>query len=189
MATVNSQIINYTNIANDIQIPRQTVKLWFQVLKDTLLGFELEAFTATVKRKALETAKFFFFDLGVVRSLRRLPMIAPGSTDFGEFFEHFICLELKTWIDYRKPRTLFNFWRSTSGFEVDFLLNGEIAIEIKAANKISVKHQKGLKALKEEGFIKRSIIVCREIRPRIVDGIEILPWEYFLDQLWSDQII
>lgn len=60
MATINTRIINYTNIGNDIQMPRQTVKLWFQVLKDTLLGFELEPYTSTVKRKAVETSKFYF---------------------------------------------------------------------------------------------------------------------------------
>ena len=189
MATVNTQIINYTNIGNDIQIKRQTVKLWFQVLMDTLLGFELEPYTATVKRKAFETSKFYFFDMGVVRSLRRLPAITPGSADYGEFFEHFICLELKTWIDYQKPRTLFNYWRSRSGFEVDFLLNGEIAIEVKAATIITNKHLKGLKALRDEGSVKRSILVCRESRPRVIDGIEILPWEYFLDQLWNNLVL
>ena len=189
MATVNTQIINYTNIGNDTQIPRQTVKLWFQVLKDTLLGFELEPYTATVKRKAIETAKFYFFDMGVVRSLRRLPAITPGSADFGEFFEHFICLELKAWIDYTRPRTHFCYWRSTSGFEVDCMLDGKVAIEIKASTSISVKHAKGLKALREEGFIKRSIVVCREPRPRLVNGIEILPWQYFLDLLWNNRIL
>ncbi len=189
MATVNTRIINYTNIGNDIQMPRQTVKLWFQVLKDTLLGFELEPYTSTVKRKAVETSKFYFFDMGIVRSLRRLNAISPGSADYGEFFEHFIFMELKAWIDYFKPRTLFNYWRSRSGFEVDFLLDGEIAIEVKAAAVITVKHLKGLKALKEEGFIKRSILICRETRPRLVEGIEIFPWEYFLDLLWKDKIL
>ncbi len=189
MATVNTQIINYTNIGNDTQIPRQTAKLWFQVLKDTLLGFELEPYTATVKRKAIETAKFYFFDMGIVRSLRRLPAITSGSADFGEFFEHFICLELKAWIDYKKPRTLFNYWRSTSGFEVDCILDGKVAIEIKSSTLISTKHVKGLKSLREEGFIKRSIVVCRESRPRLINGIEIFPWQYFLDLLWNNQIL
>ena len=189
MATANTRIINYTNIANDTQIPRQTAKLWFQVLKDTLMGFELEPYRGTVKRKAIETSKFYFFDIGVVRSLRKLPAIVPGSADFGEFFEHFICLEIKTWIDYQAPRTLFNYWRSTSGFEVDFLLDGEIAIEVKASTLITAKHLKGIKALREEGFISRSIIISRELRPRIVEDIEILPWEYFLKQLWDNQVI
>ncbi len=65
------------------------------MLLDTLLGFELEPYKATVKRKAIETSKFYFFDMGIVRSLRRLPVISPGSADYGEFFEHFIYLKIK----------------------------------------------------------------------------------------------
>ena len=127
--------------------------------------------------------------MGIVRSLRRLNIITPGSADFGEFFEHFIFMELKTWIDYQKPGTLLNYWRSKSGFEVDFLLDGKIAIEVKASTIISTKHMKGLKALREEDYIKRSIIICRESRPRLLDGIEIYPWDYFLDLLWNNKIV
>ena len=188
-ATVNSRIINYSNVGNDAQVPRQTVQQWFQILRDTLLGFDLEPYTATVKRKAIETAKFFFFDIGVVRTLRRLPKISPTSADFGEFFEHFIFLELRTWIDYRHPRLMLQYWRSTSGFEVDFILSGSIGIEVKAAKIIHERHTKGLRALNEEGFIERSIIVCNEPRPRLTKGIEIMPWEFFLEELWNDKIL
>ena len=108
-ASTNARMINYTNVASDSMVPRQTVKLWYEILVDTLLGFELAPFTRTVKRKSVETAKFYLFDLGVVRTLRRLPPIAPESADFGEFFEHFIFPQLPTWIDYRRPR---NYGRS-----------------------------------------------------------------------------
>ena len=189
-ATVNSRILNYANVASDAQVPRQTAQLWFQILRDTLLGFDLVPYTKTVKRKAIETAKFYFFDLGVARALRRLPRIAPESADFGEFFEHFIFLELRAWIDYRSPRTSLAYWRSTSGFEVDFLLDGRIAVETKTTQAAADKHLKGLRALREEGKVERSILVCREPRPRrLEDGIEILPWEYFLDILWKDELM
>ncbi len=187
-ATVNTRIINYSNVAGDAQVPRQTVQVWFQVLRDTLIGFDLPPYTATVKRKAVETVKFYFFDLGVVRALRRLPRITSESVDFGEFFEHFIFLELKAWTDYRSPRTRLSYWRSTSGFEVDFLLDERVAIEVKATDMVHGKHHKGLRALREEGKIERSILVCREPRPRLTDGIEIMPWEFFLETLWKDGI-
>jgi len=98
-------------------------------------------------------------------------------------------MELKAWIDYQKPQTRLNYWRSKSGFEVDFLLDGIIAIEVKTSTIISAKHMKGLKALREEGFIKKSIIICREFRPRLLDGIGIYPWNYFLDLLWDNKIL
>jgi len=116
-ATVNAKIINYTNIANDAQVLRQTVCLWFQILIDTMLGYELLPYTSTLKRKAIKTAKFYFFDIGVVRILRRLPPIVPEGADFGEFFEHYIFMELKAYLDYRKPSSRLSYWRSISGYK------------------------------------------------------------------------
>jgi predicted AAA+ superfamily ATPase len=188
-AATNAQMINYTNVASDTQVPRQTVKLWYQILVDTLLGFELPPYARTVKRKSVETPKFYLFDIGVVRMLRRLPPVVPESADFGEFFEHFIFLELKAWIDYRRPRGILSYWRSRSGYEVDFILDGEVAIEVKAAAIAQEKHTAGLRALREEGGIKRFILVCREERPRMLGGVEVLPWQEFLELLWSDKIL
>ncbi|MFA6507102.1 MAG: AAA family ATPase [Treponemataceae bacterium] len=185
-AASNARMINYTNIANDAQVPRQTVKVWFDVLKDTLLGFEVNAFTGTIKRKAIGTPKFYFFDLGVVRTLRRLPPIDEASADFGEFFEHFIFMELRAWIDYRRPRSLLSYWRSVSGAEVDFLIDGKIAVEVKASKNIQDRHLSGLRKLREEGLCERFFLVCREDRPRKIDGIEVLPWQDFLDLLWTN---
>ena len=184
-AARNAQLINYSNIARDAQVARQTVVQWFSILTDTLLAFQLPAYVGTKQRKAIETAKFYFFDPGVVRTLRRLPEVHETSADFGEFFEHFIFLELRAWIDYRSPRSTLRYWRSKSGFEVDFLIDDRIAIEVKASRNVHDKHTKGLRALAEEGGIERSIVVCREDRPRRVDGIDVLPWELFLDELWG----
>ncbi len=186
-AATNARMINYTNVAGDAQVPRQTVRSWYQILTDTLLGYELSPYTRTVKRKPIETAKFYFFDIGIVRILRRLPAVVPESSDFGEFFEHFIFMELRAWIDYRKPNTGLSYWRSNTGFEVDFILDNNIAVEVKSATVIHDKHLKGLKALREEGIISRYFLVCREPRQRLVDGIHIMPWQDFLERLWSDE--
>jgi predicted AAA+ superfamily ATPase len=188
-ATTNARMINYTNVANDAQVPRQTVKLWYQILIDTLLGFELPPYSTSAKRKSIDTAKFYFFDIGVVRTLRRLPPIVAESADFGEFFEHYIFLELKAWIDYRRPRTRLSYWRSKSGYEVDLVLDDEVAIEVKAATIAQSKHLAGLRALSEEGRPMRSYLVCREERPRRLDEIDILPWREFLERLWAGAIL
>ena len=188
-ATTNAQLINYSNVARDAQVSRQTVVQWYQVLYDTLVGFQLSAFTTTTKRKAIETAKFYFFDTGIVRAIRRLPRIAETSADFGEFFEHVVFLEIKAWIDYRLPRTTLHYWRSRSGYEVDFVLGGRVGIEAKATKRVQQKHLKGLKALGEEGLLETRIIVCREDRPRQDDGIHIWPLEFFLEQLWANRLI
>ncbi len=187
-ALTNAQLINYSNVARDAQVPRQTVGQWYAVLRDTLIAFDLPAWTRTVRRKAVETAKFYFFDTGVVRALRRLPRIGETSADFGEFFEHYVFMELRAWIDYRRHRTALAFWRSRSGHEVDFILADRIAIEAKATRRVQPKHLRGLLALADEGLVERSIVVCREDRPRLERGIEIWPLEFFLAELWKDRL-
>ncbi len=187
-AAANGQLINFTNIGNDAQVTRQTVQNWYQVLTDTLIGFEVLPYKKTSIRKAITTAKYYLFDTGIVRALRELPMISEKSKDFGDFFEHFIAMELKAWVDYCSPRSLLQFWRSTSQFEVDFILDEKIAIEVKSSNNIQGKHLKGLRALKEENLMERYIVVCQEERARSKDGIEILPWQNFLGEIWSDKL-
>ena len=184
-ALTNSQLLNYTNIANDAQLPVQTVRQWYDVLESTLLGYQIPPFTKTKKRKAISTAKFYFFDIAIARSLRNIPVPAEGTTEAGEYFEQLVCMELKTWIDYTRPRSKLTFWRSTSNMEVDFCVDEEIAIEVKLTMNVTEKHMKGLKALREENIFKRYVVVCQEEHPRLVDGIEILPWKYFFEQLWK----
>ena len=186
-AVSNAQLINYSSIASDAQVTRQTVQSYFEILKETFLGFELEPFSQTVKRKAIVTSKFYFFDPGVVRILRNLSNISEGSKDFGDFFEHIIFLELKAYIDYKFPSKNLNYWRSKSGFEVDFILDKKIAIEVKTTKNSNQNDLKGLRALREEGLMEHYILVCHEPTMRLVDGIYIYPWKKFLDDLWNDK--
>ena len=86
-ACCNTQVLNYTTIASDSGMSRQTVTNYVQILKDTLIGFELMPFRKTIKRKAIETSKFYLFDMGIVRFLRKLPRITQANDDFGTFFE------------------------------------------------------------------------------------------------------
>ncbi|MBP5696604.1 MAG: ATP-binding protein [Treponema sp.] len=184
-ALTNSQLLNYTNIANDAQLPVQTVRQWYDVLESTLLGYQVPPFTKTKKRKAISTAKFYFFDIAIARSLRNIPAPAEGTTEAGEYFEQLVCMELKTWIDYTRPRSKLTFWRSSSNMEVDFCVDEELAIEVKLTMNVTEKHLKGLKTLREENIFKRYIVVCQEEHPRLIDGLEILPWKYFFAELWK----
>lgn len=182
-ALCNGQILNYTNVANDSQVPISTVREYFDLLKLTLLGSELPAWGESKKRKPIQTSKFFLFDIGITRALQHRSRLKERSPEFGEAFEHFIFHELSTFVDYKKGT--LHFWRSTSGFEVDFILNGEIAIEAKGKDVIGAHDLKGLVALREENLCKKFIVVCNEKTPRIVDGIHILPWKNFLEQIWA----
>ena len=183
-ALTNARILNYSNIANDCKVSVQTITQWYDILEKTLIGYRVEAFTETVKRKAFASPKFYFFDIAVARYLKNNPVPNENTSEFGELFEQFICMELKAWIDYRSPRSKLTYWRSLSMHEVDFCIDDNLAIEVKASRNVSEKQLKGLKALREEGIFRQFVVVCQEEHPRIVDGISILPWRFFLEQLW-----
>lgn len=181
-------MINYSRIANDAQIPTSTVREYFQILKDTFLAYELPAWRETVQRKPISTSKFFFFDGGLARSLQGRRSLSLKSPEAGEASESYIFHELKSYCDYKQIEGL-SYWRSTSKFEVDFILADKIAIEVKAKTTITPRGLKGPKALREEDLLTRSVLVSLESRKIIRDGIEILPWEDFLEELWEHAAI
>lgn len=187
-ALSNGQEINYESLASDLQISASTLKNYFQILEDTLIGFRLKGFTDTKKRKATVRAKHYLFDLGVSRYLSRQGFIKFGSKAFGEAFEHFIILETRAYLSYTRQRVEQRYWRSVSQFEVDLLIGRSRAIEIKATEHPSEKHLRGLRALMEEGIFTHYYLVCFTPHKRITnDGIIIVNWKDFLAEMWSGE--
>jgi predicted AAA+ superfamily ATPase len=182
-ALCNASIVNFTNVANDAQVARTTVYEYFEILKDTLILYELTAWRKSKKRKPLASSKYYFFDVGAVAVLQGREFRA-GTPEFGEAFETFLMHELKCFSDYVSGEQL-SYWRSTSGFEVDFILGDHTAIEVKGKKNLSPNDIKSLRMLEEEGKLKRYICVSLEPRRRKVGNIDILPYKDFLDQLWD----
>lgn len=189
-ASCNTLLVDATSVASDAQVSRQTAQNYFQILLDTLLGFYLPPFLETVKRKAIGTPKFYFFDMGVVRALRKLGPITKNSSDFGEFFEHFIFLEIRAYLDYIGSLKSLSYWQSRSKLEVDFVIGKDVAIEVKSTSHVSDKHLKGLKALIEEKIpFKKYCLVCFEESKQINQDVTIYPWRVFLEELWAGKIV
>ncbi|MBX7115954.1 MAG: ATP-binding protein [Myxococcaceae bacterium] len=182
-ALCNGQMLNYSEIANDAQVPRTTVHEFFSILRDTLLGWNVEPWNQSKKRKPIVTPKFFLFDVGVARALQGRRVLEENTAELGEAFESFIAHELKAWVDYRHGS--LHYWRTTSGFEVDFILNDEMGIEVKTTRQVTGSDLKALRALAEEKKMRRLLFVCRENRRRKVENIEIVPWREFLRELWA----
>ncbi|MDO9028418.1 MAG: AAA family ATPase [Candidatus Roizmanbacteria bacterium] len=182
-ALCNGTIVNFTNVANDAQVPRTTVYEYFEILKDTLVLHELPAWRNSIKRKPLVSSKYYFFDIGVAATLQGRVFV-PGTPEFGEAFETYLFHELRSYSDYVSAEPL-SYWRSTSGFEVDFILGDHTAIEVKAKENVSSQDLKSLRALAEEKKLQRYLCVSLEPRARTVEGITVLPYREFLDGLWN----
>lgn len=184
----NAELINFANIGNDAQVPARTVAEYFSILEDTLIGHVVEPYTRTKKRKAVATAKFYFFDCGVCNSLAGRRGIRPKTELFGKSFEHFIFTELRAYLAYQRDRRPLTFWRSqVAGYEVDFLMGDEVAIEAKGTELVSERHLTGMRALAEELPLKRRIVVSMDEKPRRLGPIDILPIKLFLQQLWAGE--
>lgn len=190
IALSNGEEINLQSFANECGVSPMTIKNYIEILDDTLVGFSLPGYTKTKKRKSISRFKYYLFDVGVVNSICRRGEIKQGSELFGKAFEHFIMMEVRAYLSYRKKRKSMSYWRSTSQFEVDLLIESEVAIEIKSASNIQERHLKGLRMLKEENIFKSFLLICCEEETRTTkDGIQILPWREFLNRLWRGELI
>ena len=190
-ALSNGEVLNFTNIARECGVSSPTVKEYFQILEDTLIGRQLPAYRKRKKRRLITSPKFFFFDLAPVIHLSRRGAVQPGSELFGRAFEHFIWMEIIAHSSYSENFYPVSFWRTSSGIEVDFILGDhEISIEVKSTTLANDSHLKGLRRFKDEYSTRRSILVSLDSTPReTIDQIEILPWNNFLDQLWEGRVI
>jgi predicted AAA+ superfamily ATPase len=189
-AMSNGEMVVYKNIAQDCGIDHRTVKDYFEILNDTMIGYLIPGFTATIKRRAIQAPKFYFFDVGIANYLLNRKNIHPGTETFGHSFEHLIIQELIAYLSYSQSSENITYWRTSSGYEVDAVIgNGRIAIEIKSTDEVKSRHLKGLKAFNEDFPHARSIVVSLDKYSRLMNGVEIFPAEQFLKALWNSEII
>ena len=184
-ALANATLVNFTNIASDAQVPRTTVYEYFEILKDTLILNEVPAWAASRQRKPIVSSKYYFFDVGVVGALQGGAAVTQALGQ-GLAFETYLLQELKTYSDYVSGDPV-SFWRSTSGYEVDFLIGDHTAVEVKAKTAVGPHDLRSLRALGDEGHFKHLLCVSLETRRRQVGSITLLPYGQFLDRLWAGE--
>ena len=176
-------MLNYSSIARDCAIDSKTVRAYFEILADTLVGHLIYPFTKKSNRRTISSApKFYLFDIGVANYVLGNTILNPHGNNFENSFKHFIFLELVAANSYQEWDARINYWRTNSGLEVDFVLgNGAVAIEVKS--RVRQGDLRAIKAFNEEFNPRRSIIITSEAVNRNIDGIEVLNYEHFLDQL------
>jgi len=188
----DAEIINLENIARECGVSAPTVREHYQILVDTLLGTFVPAFTLREKRRVIRAPKFYFHDVGSVNSLLGRRNLAPGQEVFGKAFENWICHELQAHASYSQLHYTIRYWRLANGIEVDFVLGDlEVALEVKATERVRPHHTAGLEAIQaEHPDVGTRILVCLEGLPRRLDnGILVLPALEFLARLWAGNIL
>ena len=189
-AQCNGEMIVYKNIAQDCGVSANTVKEYFNILEQTLVGYLIPGFTATAKRKAIAVSKFYYFDVGITNCLLKRTAMTQGSETFGRAFEHLIIQEIIAYLGYHFSEEKITYWRSSSGYEVDCIVgNGRVAIEFKSCDEVKSRHTKGLKAFSEDYPQARLIVVSMDKYKRVMNNFEIFPATDFLIALWKGEII
>ena len=187
----HGELTNFSNIARDCGVDAKTVREYYQILIDTLLGRMVEPFKKRQSRQVITKApKFYLFDVGVAGSMVKRNIPVERGELFGKTFEHFIFTEIAAHASYSELDYKINFWRTKSGYEVDFVLgDGKIAVEVKGTNYVEKREMRALAAFIDEFTPQRAFIVCNEKAERVHGQIKVLPWRKFLEDLWGGRII
>jgi predicted AAA+ superfamily ATPase len=191
MGYSHGELTNYSNIARDCGVNSKTVKEYYQILVDTLLGTMVEPFKRRQNRQVIsKAAKFYLFDVGVAGAITKRHIGEEKGELFGKAFEHFIFMEIAAYNSYFELDYDINFWRTKSGLEVDFVLgDGEVAIEVKGTAQVTRRDVLPLTVFMEEYSPARALVICNEHEERIQGQIRIMPYKKFLQDLWQGKII
>lgn len=188
-ALTDGEMVNYSNIAQDCGIDAKTVKEYFSILEETLIGYMVPAFRRTVKRRLNQSPRFYYFDVSLPNYLLHRRDMQPGSDDFGHAFEHLMMQEIIAYLGYNDIEDALSYWHTHTGYEVDAVLgDAEVAIEFKSTTEVQSRHLRGLKAFHEEHPDARLIIVSLDAAPRIFNDVEVMPATHFLRELWAGGI-
>ena len=188
-AISDGEMINYSNIASDCGVAAKTVKAYYQILKDTLMGYEIPAYTKVIKRKVVQAPKFYYFDVGLVNYLLGRHRLRRGSEEYGHAFEHLVMQEIVAYRGYYRRREKISYWHTYNHQEVDCVIgDAMVAIEIKSSEEVKTRHKNGLKAFNEEHPECRQILVSLDPSTRTSGDIELIYVLDFLRMLWNGEI-
>lgn len=182
-AQCNGKIINYANIARDVGVDDKTIKEYFLILEDTMIGFFLEPFHNSFRKRLVEKPKFYFFDPGVVRSLsRRLSVpLTPRTSAYGEAFEHFILLEFIRLGNYFQPDYRFSFIRTAGDVEVDLVIERPgkqlLCIEIKSSDAINEMDISSFSKITKDIENCEAIVLSQDRFTKKFDHVTCYPWK------------
>ncbi len=186
VAAVNfGKILNASNIAADVGVDPKTVQSYYSILEETLLGFHLDAYHSSVRKRLRQAPKFYFFDNGVSRALARMQSVLPkeGTAYYGDLFEQFVINEIFRTNDYEKRDYRFSYLQSASGVEIDLVIERPgkplALVEIKSTTQVRNDHLSGLENFADSFPDAELFILSRDHNPKRFGRISALPWFRF----------
>jgi predicted AAA+ superfamily ATPase len=178
--------LNLASLAREAEIPRKRAESYLSILEDLLLAFRLPVFQKRAQRQLVQHHKFFYFDVGVYRSLRPTgPLDAPQEIE-GLALETLVAQHLRAFCQLRRQGGSLSFWRTRAGLEVDFVVYGPDlfwAIEVKRTARIERRDLVGLKAFGADYPQAERLFLSLAPEAMLIDGIRCEPLEPWLRRL------
>lgn len=190
-AQFNGDIINNSEIGRDCQVEPKTVARYFEILEDTLIGFFLPSFDLSIRKQQRKAAKFYFFDLGVVRALRgtlKSP-ITPGTYGYGKIFENLVINEIYRLNHYYVADYKLSYIRSKSNAEVDLVVrkpNGKVVlVEIKSSRSVSPEQAQKLEKFLDSIPEASAMILSLDPEYKRLGQVDVYPWQDGIRKLFE----
>jgi len=183
----NCEILNFSKLAREANLDSKTVERYFEILVDTLLGFYLEAYSKSVRKRQLLKSKFYFFDTGVARAIQNNvdTYLSKNTYAYGKLFEHFIILELIKLNSYHEKNYSFSYLKTKDGAEIDLILSKNqkvfFLIEIKSSQTINDIEINKLRVFQKDFKDAELLMLSNEKQKRVVKEVKIFPWQEGLE--------
>lgn len=190
-AQQSGQILNYSNISQDIGVDDKTVKNYFSILEDTLLGFFLPHYHKSIRKQQRQSPKFYFFDTGVKRALDKMldvPLL-KNTYSYGNLFEHRILQECFYLNEYFKKDFDFYYLRTKDQNEIDLIIERpgkiDLLVEIKSSQRVQEKHVNKLYRFKKDWPHRSTAQVwSQEPVSKVIKKVDCLFWKEALYSLF-----
>lgn len=183
-ASQSGEIVSFSAVARECHLPVRTVQSYYEVLEDTLIGFRLQPYRKSLRRRLVAHPKFYFFDLGVVNAVNKRLTGEMDRQSYGRLFEQWVILETHRLLEYQQSEAGMYYWRTNHGAEVDLIIekHGKIvgAFEIKSTPNIEGSHLSGLRSFREENPKVPCHVICTAEHAFEIDKVGILPWQKYL---------
>lgn len=188
-ALMSGQIINYSKIARDVGASTPSVQTYFQILDDTLVGFLLEPFHESIRKRLLGNPKFYFFDSGVQRALNNTLTVElkPQTLAFGIAFEHFVINEINRLQSYAKKDYRFSYLRTKDGVEIDLIIERpglkRALVEMKSTARVTEDEVRALQQLGNNIPNSEAFCLSLDPTPKKIGAVACFPWLAGLEEL------
>lgn len=188
-AQMNGKIINYSEISADIHTDPTNVRNYFEILEDTLLGFRLESFHQSIRKRQRVNPKFYWFDTGVVRSLTNMlgVELRSGTSYYGELFEAFLITQIRAGLAYQTGQHRLSYLQTKDGAEIDLIVERPglttLCLEIKSGTQVKEKKLKALSDLTADISNAKAICLYTGNEKLCYGTVEVLPWRVGLEEL------